>query len=59
MDAQADTTLHKRCQQCAHLQTVRSHGHTENTCQRRETLSGTCGWWRPRRLSIYELQEQK
>jgi len=43
-----------RCRRCAHLATLTAHGETSITCLRGREISGTCGWWRPRRLSFYE-----
>jgi ribosomal protein S27AE len=43
-----------RCQRCDHLTTLTAHGSTDTTCLRGRVLCGTCGWWRPRRLSFAE-----
>lgn len=44
----------ERCRRCAHLATLTAHGVTAATCLRGRVLCGTCGWWRPRRLSFQE-----
>lgn len=43
-----------RCQRCAHLATFSAHGTARADCLRGRLLSGTCGWWRPRRASFQE-----
>lgn len=43
-----------RCQRCAHLETMTAHDQTRLTCLRGRDISGTCGWWRPRRQGLNE-----